>query len=258
MNLIPGKSFQDIDEADLNSLVDNQVSESKFIEYKLLLPGNADSDKKEFLADASSFANAAGGHLIYGVREEDGLPQSPINGLADINPDEEILRLENMLRDGIAPRLPGLNTRAIPLQNNNCAIIIHIPKSWVSPHMIIYSGNSKFYSRNSAGKYQLDVHELRNALGRYLTIYGMLEIEPPLFVILSLLGVYGCVLPAPRRFLDWRRVIDKNDLIVPEILIEDTSWEHHNILRPAFDTVWNAAGYEGSPHYDEEGNWNRR
>lgn len=31
-------------------------------------PGTTDDEKKEFLADATSFANAAGGDLIYGVR----------------------------------------------------------------------------------------------------------------------------------------------------------------------------------------------
>jgi hypothetical protein len=42
-------------------LVDNQVSEHKTIEYKEALLGNADGDKKEFLADVSSFANESGG-----------------------------------------------------------------------------------------------------------------------------------------------------------------------------------------------------
>jgi len=39
------------------------------LDYKRDVPGESDQDKKEFLADISSFANATGGDLIYGVDE---------------------------------------------------------------------------------------------------------------------------------------------------------------------------------------------
>ena len=29
----------------------------------------------------------------------------------------------------------------------------------------------------------------------------------------------------------------------------------HEVLRPAFDMVWNAFGFIGSRNYDAEGNW---
>ncbi len=59
-------------EEDLQALVDNSVLECKTIEYKQALPSNSESGKKEFLADVSSFANASGGDLIYGVSESKG------------------------------------------------------------------------------------------------------------------------------------------------------------------------------------------
>jgi predicted HTH transcriptional regulator len=62
-----GKAFDDIDETDLRQFVDDQVSEQKkTIEYKEILPDNKRESKKEFLADASSFANTVGGHIILG------------------------------------------------------------------------------------------------------------------------------------------------------------------------------------------------
>ncbi|MCK5240903.1 ATP-binding protein [bacterium] len=48
-------------------MISNQIQESRTIEYKESLPGNSDQDKREFLADISSFANAAGGDLLYGI-----------------------------------------------------------------------------------------------------------------------------------------------------------------------------------------------
>lgn len=52
----------------------NAVSEGRTIDYKRELPGNSDGDKKEFLADVSSFANTSGGDLILGVDENAGVP----------------------------------------------------------------------------------------------------------------------------------------------------------------------------------------
>ncbi len=156
------KPLESVEESDLQDLLKNQVAESKILDYKETLPGNSGNDKKEFLFDVSSFANAAGGHLVYGIKEDDGVPVE-ICGLQDINPDEEILRMESMIRDGINPRIPGISIRSIPFDSSNCVIVIRIPKSWASPHMVTFKGSSKFYSRNSAGKYQLDVSEIRSA-----------------------------------------------------------------------------------------------
>lgn len=126
--MLSGKPIDSITENDLQTLIDNKVPETKTIEYKESLPKNSDSDKKEFLADVSSFANASGGHLIFGIRESSGLP-SELCGMEITNADAEIRRLENIIRDGLEPRISGLQTRAVPLQNGRTAIMIWIPKS---------------------------------------------------------------------------------------------------------------------------------
>jgi hypothetical protein len=149
-------------EDDLLDLISNKVSEGKTIEYKLMLPGNSDDDKREFLADVSSFANTAGGHLIFGMDENQGVASNLI-GISELDSDKEKLRLENIIRDGIGPRIAGISIQPVQLQNKNSALVIHIPNSWLSPHMVTYRGTSRFFARNSAGKYQLDVHEIRQA-----------------------------------------------------------------------------------------------
>jgi len=70
VSMIP-TDIDQITEEDLQALIDNSVIEGKTIEYKQSLPSNSDSDKKEFLADVSSFANASGGDLIYGIIEDE-------------------------------------------------------------------------------------------------------------------------------------------------------------------------------------------
>src|SRR5690349_7264615 len=130
-----GKRLDDIVEQDLIDLVTEQVGESLVVDYKLSLPGGRDSEKKEFLADVTSFANAAGGHLVYGMDEQGGLPVLPA-GLPGIDTEAEILRLENIAASGIEPRIPGLAMRAVPRQSAAPVVIVAIPRSWARPHQV--------------------------------------------------------------------------------------------------------------------------
>lgn len=166
------KDIEQITKDGLQALIDNKVIEHKTIEYKQVLPSNSDADKKEFLADVSSFANASGGEIIYGITEdkETGKPKS-LEGLDIENPDKEIQRLDNIIRTGIQLRLPSVTiSPPIPLKNSKFALIIRVGKSWVAPHRVIIGGHDKFYSRSSNGKYPLDVEELRIAFNLSETI----------------------------------------------------------------------------------------
>lgn len=385
--------LESITEADLRALVTDEVPEGKTIEYKRALPDNTHDDIREFLADVSSFANAAGGHLIFGIEEEAGVPVN-LCGLQGIDPDAEILRLENRVRDCIEPRIPGVSMRTVPLQASGVVIIIRILRSWAQPHVVKRQRHWRFYSRNSAGKYPLDVSELRGlfllsettaerirqfraerlakivadetpvaldeaariilhiipfgafdpaarfdvtslqkdpghlkpinasvgrfrynldgvltyglsrrptsacsylqifrngiieaveasilrvrgekppyipsgvyerellkALPTFLSIQKRLGVEPPLFIMLSLLGVSGYVMAVDRRldrFGDHVYPIDRDTLVLPEIVIENFEIDPAEIMRPIFDATWNAAGWPRSMCYDDEGNW---
>jgi len=135
--MVLNKPLESIQESDLQALVDNQVTERKTTEYKEALPGNADGDKKEFLADVSSFANASGGDLIYGIKEQSGI-SIELSGLELSNVDAEILRLESCIQTGIAPRLFKLvETYPVALPSKQrYAIIIRIRKSWTAPYLL--------------------------------------------------------------------------------------------------------------------------
>ena len=166
-----GKSIDKITEEDLQSLINNSVLEGKTIEYKQSFPSNSDSDKKEFLADVSSFANAIGGDLIFGMIEDrdTGIPKT-LEGLVIENIDREISRLDNIIREGIEPRISGINIKSINLSNSKIALIIRIQRSWNSPHRVSFKGHDKFYSRSANGKYPMDVGELRNTFNLSETI----------------------------------------------------------------------------------------
>ncbi len=385
-------ALHSIKESDLQALIDNQVSEHRTIEYKEVLPGNADGDKKEFLADVSSFANASGGDLIYGIREQSGVPIE-LTGLELSDVDAEILRLESCILNGITPRLFRIvETHHVALSlKNRYAIIIRIRKSWTAPHMVTFKNDSKFFTRDSRGKHQLNVSELRSAfllsetaaerirnfrterlgkivagegaiplnehapklvlhivpfeafdpaarfdlfllndptqanflkplklhnggyrfphfnfdgllcdlqdtytqvfrngsieavdttilgasrerritsgdiyerrvleaLKRSLAAQKRLGVEPPIFVMISFLGVKGYNIGF--HDLDsWAyetqdHIIDRADLLVPEIMIDDFDCKLTGVMKPAFDAIANAAGWARSMTYDSNG-----
>lgn len=155
------KPLDTIAEDDLVALISNGVREGRTIDYKRDLPGNSDGDKKEFLADASSFANTSGGDLVYGMDEAQGLP-TQLTGFQSANADLEIRRLESILASGLEPRI-RYAARVIPCSGGLNALVVRVERSWTGPHRVIFQGSDKFYGRNSAGKYQLDVNELRSA-----------------------------------------------------------------------------------------------
>ena len=388
--------FEAISEADLQRLVDDRVEEHKGIDFKETLPGGKDSDKKEFLADVSSFANAAGGDLVYGVAEKQSVAVG-IRGLTEIDADAEIRRIEQSILTGIAPRINGIRSRAVPLSSGALVIIVRVPSSWAGPHMITFQEWSRFYSRNSKGKYPMDVFEIRAAflasetmverlrafrverfkriraretpvqipaggssvvlhlvpfsalrpaavvdlaavertlktglrpistgggwntrinfdgfltvaaniaqpsyvqlfrngcieavdlaflargrnpprsfifgraledaliqcVGHYLAVLQSVGCQPPVAVMVSLTGVAGYeMVPTEQNFRPELLVapsvgVDRPDLVIQEVLVEEFRARPERDLRPVFDAIWNACGYPQSPSYDGGGN----
>lgn len=155
------KKLSEITIEDLRHLVENNVIEKKTLEYKIQLPDNSDFAKKEFLADVSSFANTTGGDLIFGIGEKGGKLDSEVGFQLD-NPDAEISRLENIIRDGIMPRI-SIDLKVVDAENAKKAIIARMKADLEVPHRVVFKGHDKFYRRNSNGKYPMDVDELKAA-----------------------------------------------------------------------------------------------
>jgi predicted HTH transcriptional regulator len=134
-------SVDQITEAQLQRLIDGRASETRDIEYKRDSYSNADRDHAEFLADISSFANTAGGDLVVGMAATNGVP----TGFAPIavDPDTAILRLENIARSGLQPRILNLAMRAVPLATGDCALVIRVPRSYNPPHRIVRQGTGQ-------------------------------------------------------------------------------------------------------------------
>lgn len=152
--------FDNLSEADLTELVAGQFPEGLRIEYKRELYGNSDSERREFLKDVSAFANAFGGHLVLGIEEQNGLPIA-IPGITNINPDDIVLRLEQLIRTGLEPGIQDIRVRAIRLASGAFCFVLRVPRSWYPPHRVNAQNSNRFWIRSSGGAHEASIEELR-------------------------------------------------------------------------------------------------
>lgn len=155
------KPIDALSEQDILDMVDNEMSEGKTLDYKRDLPADNNDGKAEFLADVVSFANTAGGYMLFGVDEDKGVAIA-VPGIELKDADEYGLRLENMCRDNIEPRMSPLQIRAIDLTSGRRVLAVRVQQSWQAPHR--NRKDRHFYARNSKGKYPMDVSEIRAAM----------------------------------------------------------------------------------------------
>lgn len=159
-----GKALRDLSVADLILLVESGRAEDQHLEYKRELPGGKDADKREFLADVSAFANTDGGTLVYGIDESDGQPIS-LCGVGRPAAEEDCLRLQDLIRSGIEPRVSGFAVHRFSLDDGHGVVVVGIPRSWNAPHRVVATGINRFYTRQGAQKFEMSIDQLRTAFG---------------------------------------------------------------------------------------------
>ncbi|BER91782.1 MAG: hypothetical protein PWP60_1348 [Candidatus Atribacteria bacterium] len=143
------------------NLIDNGISEGKTLDYKKELHLDKPSEKKEFLADVSSFANTEGGWLIFGVEEEGGKPKK-VCGIEVDDEDELKQKINNLLLTGVETKITGVTSNFVTYKGKRI-LALHIPRSYLKPHRVTLEKDYRFYARNDSGKYLMDVDELRLA-----------------------------------------------------------------------------------------------
>ena len=155
--LLAGVRVDAVTEGTLQGLLG--VGENRSLDFKRDQYGNGLAARKEFAADVSALANTIGGHLILGIAEENGLAVE-VTGVELDNVDAERVRLEQIARTGIQPRIMGLRIEPVPLANGRHAIVIEVPESFSRPHRVVIEGSNRFWARAGGGKYEPDVLEL--------------------------------------------------------------------------------------------------
>lgn len=159
---LPSKLL-DVTQVDIDRLVADKAQEGPHLDFKRELPATWDEKAKHrFLADATAFANAGGGDILFGVDENpdaEALAVVPqvLNGL-----DVEVRRLQDFLLNLAEPRLPATQVHAVPVTvagTTGHVIVVRVPQSWAGPHRV--KTNQHFFVRDGLRNRQLEVPEIR-------------------------------------------------------------------------------------------------
>jgi len=199
-----GKTVDNVALADIQRLIEDGVRESKTLEYKEALPSGSDEDKREFLADVSSFANTSGGVIVYGLSEARdkegnklGFPLPSIKGLEKFSADDDIRRLENILRSGLDPPINSLIFNSLEVEGKT-VLLLGIGRSLFAPHMVDHKNHTRFYSRANTSKQQMSIDELRRA---FLELNSW-EVEAQEFRAARIQALFGDPLVADKLLVE--------------------------------------------------------
>jgi hypothetical protein len=101
----------------------------------------------------------------------------------------------------------------------------------------------------------LEVTTIRR-VRHYLSLQRELEVQLPIVIMPIILGAKDKYLIPPPKFRDRPQSrIDRNLLPLPECVVDDFDAPLAEILRPAFDALYQDTGFAGCPNYDENGQW---
>jgi len=150
-----------INKEHLERFIDLKIGENSNLEYKSQLNIDNGDLKKEFLEDISAFANSNGGHILFGIKEDKGVPVE-ICGIEIKDLDEFKLKLQNIINSSIKPTI-DFSIGIIPVTDSLYVLIIQIYESFIGPHGVQSNGHYKFNRRIDGGRKPMDIEELRSS-----------------------------------------------------------------------------------------------
>lgn len=191
-----GRSLYDLSLGDFQALIDNHVPEGPHLEYKEAAYSGKASDIREMLRDITALANAEGGYLVMGIREDHAGRAAALSPIDD--PKTKAQAIQQACLDGIQERIPGLEVVAYEIGFNQGIIVIHVPPSEQRPHMMARDHSTDFFCRYGTDKRAMTLGEIREAIlgnprfrrlielelltqGQRTSISGITEIEGPPF-----------------------------------------------------------------------------
>lgn len=142
----------------IKQLVAEKRKEYQLLEFKSILPGGSDEDKKEFVRDVTALANSRGGVLVFGIAERDDRADQ----ITSVSLRGSASRLTHILESRIEPPLLAVTFIEVPIARDDGCLVLEILASPRSPHVAIEGGGRMSYwvrreqSKLSQGEAELE------------------------------------------------------------------------------------------------------
>jgi Putative DNA-binding domain len=148
--------------ANIQSLIDGQVSESFDLDFKSQHYGHGDSDRRDLAGDVAALANTAGGLLIIGVAEDE---QARACGLTPVEITDGIRgRILQIVSSLVSP-VPTFDIELIPAATSDAEgfVVIAVARSLAAPHAVLVNEALRYPKRNGTTTRYLSEAEVATA-----------------------------------------------------------------------------------------------
>lgn len=139
-------------------------------------------------------------------------------------------------------------------RSGSCEAYTQVFRTGAAEATVVFS---KLYTGElalSGGRIEYFVNQLLPHLVQQL---DSRSVAGPYVICLSFVDVAGYEMRSNSSFSPREKFrFPESLMILPDALLETPErFESAKIMRPIFDVMWNAFEYDGSPNYDESGNW---
>jgi hypothetical protein len=152
------------------SYIDVGLEENTILEYKAAAALDTTTGKKKEIAkDVSAMANAAGGTILYGVKEFDQPDKRHLPERFDPVERTQFSRewLEQVITSNIRPKVEGLIITPVDINtgSNHVVYVVEVPKS-TTAHQVTADNDNRYYKRVNVTVHSMEDHEIRDVMNR--------------------------------------------------------------------------------------------
>lgn len=170
-----GRNLDSFSLEDLQTLVRNRVPEGPNLEYKETAYSGRPQDIREMLRDVTALANAEGGYLIMGIREDAYGRAETLTPIEDAHTRAKAI--QHACLDGIQERIQGIQVKVIETAPDQGIIVIHVPLSEQRPHMMVRDHSTDFFRRYNTDKRPMNIGEIREMVLANPRFRKLVELE---------------------------------------------------------------------------------
>jgi len=182
--IFDGRPIDEISDTEIDRLISEHISERQYLEFKVTINHQNDEDRLELLRDVSSLANAGGGYIIIGIRD-DGKGRAQTYEPSLVGDRQKIKQaITSLCLDHIRDRIDGLEIR-LRTVNGYPLVMVRVPTSNRIPHIVTFQHRTDFYMRYEDGKREMTLSEIREAFNQDLVARRLDGIESQLHTIVK-------------------------------------------------------------------------
>lgn len=125
------KTISEIEYNDLEKLIENEISEGWYVEYK----GSFPKKNKKIADSIASFANSEGGWYIVGIEEDEKESKpSEIIGFDLEDEKKPADKITNIVKDNVDP-IPYFESKIIEISENKVVLVVQVFEGYDAPYI---------------------------------------------------------------------------------------------------------------------------